>query len=108
MIAPGFRVASAACACDRERMRLAVKVVPKASRAGIAGWIGEALKVRVTAAPERGRANEAVRQVLADALEVPLDRVRIVAGHSSPRKVFEIDDLEDGEARRRIDAALGG
>ena len=88
-------------------MRLAVKVVPKASRAGLAGWIGDALKVRVTAAPERGRANEAVRAVLADALGVPLARVRIVAGHASPRKVFEVDGLDEAEARRRIDAALG-
>ncbi len=89
-------------------MRLAVKVVPKASRAGLAGWMGDALKVRVTAPPERGRANDAVCEVLADALAVPVDRVRIVAGHASPRKVLEIEGLDDAEARRRIDAALGG
>jgi uncharacterized protein YggU (UPF0235/DUF167 family) len=88
-------------------MRLAVKVVPKASRPGLVGWMGEALKVRVAAAPEGGRANEAVRDALASALQVAPDRVRIVAGHASPRKIFEIDGLDDAEARRRIAAALG-
>jgi uncharacterized protein (TIGR00251 family) len=87
-------------------MRLAVKVVPKASRDGLVGWVGDALKVRVTAAPEKGRANEAVRAVLAEALGVAPGRVRLVAGHGAPRKVFEIDGLDAAEARRRIEAAL--
>lgn len=89
-------------------MRLAVKVVPKASRDVIGGWVGDALKVRVTAPPERGRANDAVRAVLARALGVTAGRVRLVAGHAAPRKVFEIEGLDEPEARRRIDAALGG
>jgi len=86
--------------------RLAVKVVPKASREGLAGWLGDAVKVRVTAPPERGRANEAVCAVLAEALGVPADHVRLVAGHAAPRKVVEVDGLDVSEARRRIDAAL--
>ncbi|MEK7839378.1 MAG: DUF167 domain-containing protein, partial [candidate division NC10 bacterium] len=49
-------------------MRLTVKVIPKSSRDSIAGWVGDALKVCVTAAPERGKANAAVEAVLADAL----------------------------------------
>lgn len=88
-------------------MRLEVKVVPGASRRGLAGWLGDALRVRVTEPPERGRANEAVRELLADALRVTTDRVRLVAGHTAPRKVFEIEGLDEREARRRIDAALG-
>lgn len=49
-------------------MRLQVKLTPHSARSGIAGWMGEALKVRVAAAAERGRANEALREVLAEAL----------------------------------------
>ena len=89
-------------------MRLTVKVVPKATREGIAGWIGDALKVRVTAPPEKGRANEAVHAILAEALRVPPERVRLVAGHAAPRKVFEIDGLDEAEVLRLIDTALHG
>ena len=72
-------------------MRLHLKVVPKASRDRVVGWVGDRLKVQVTAAPERGKANDAVIEVLAAALGVPRGRVRIVAGETSPLKTVEID-----------------
>jgi uncharacterized protein (TIGR00251 family) len=90
------------------RSRLEVKVVPKASREGLVGWLGDALKVRVTAPPEKGRANEAVRDVLAEVLGVPPDRVRLVAGQAAARKVFEVEGVDERELRRRIEAALAG
>jgi hypothetical protein len=86
------------------RVRIAVKVVPKSSRDELAGWIGDALKVRVTAPPERGRANTAVHALLATALGLPTDRLRLVAGATSPRKVFEVDGLDEAEVRRRLGA----
>ena len=63
-----------------------VHVQPRASRAGIAGLHGDALRVRVTAAPERGRANDEVARVLAGALGVSTSAVEIVGGHASRRK----------------------
>lgn len=84
------------------RFRLPVKVVPGSSRSGIAGWLGEALRVRVTAPPERGQANAAVESMLAEVLGLPGGSVRIVAGHSSPRKVVEITGLAEAEVRRRL------
>jgi len=86
--------------------RLAVKVVPGASRDGIAGWLGDTLKVRVTAPAERGKANTAVEALLADALGVSRHCVRIASGTASPRKVVEIAWLTDAEARSRLDQAL--
>lgn len=82
--------------------RLAVKVVPSSSRDAVAGWLGEALKVRVSAAPERGRANDAVLRVIADALGVEKDRVRIATGAGSPRKLVEISDLSESEVYVRL------
>jgi len=83
-------------------MKLHLKVVPKASRDRIVGWIGDRLKVAVTAAPERGRANEAVIDLLAEALELPRSRVRIVAGSASPLKTVELDHGEEADLLARL------
>ena len=72
-------------------MRLHLKVVPKASRDRVVGWVGDRLKVQVTAAPERGKANDAVIGVLAAALGLARSQVRIVAGETSPLKTVEIE-----------------
>jgi uncharacterized protein (TIGR00251 family) len=72
-------------------MKLQLKVVPKASRNRVVGWLGERLKIQVTAAPERGKANEAVVELLAQALGLPPAQIRIVAGETSPLKTIEID-----------------
>ncbi|MBI3330208.1 MAG: DUF167 domain-containing protein [Nitrospinae bacterium] len=83
-------------------VKLLVKVVPKSSHNGVVGWMGDTLKVGVTASPERGKANLAVEEVLADALGVAKERVRLVAGLTSPRKVVEIDGLAASEVHRRL------
>jgi uncharacterized protein (TIGR00251 family) len=86
-------------------MRLSIKAVPKSSKNAIAGWVGEALKVCVTAPPEKGKANAAVESVLAEALGVPAACVRVVTGHGSPRKVVEIEGLDDADVRARLASA---
>lgn len=83
-------------------VRLPVKVIPKASSTRIVGWLGGALKVAVTAAPEKGRANAAVCELLASSLGVAAPGVRCVAGRSSSRKVFEIDALTEAEIVHRL------
>jgi uncharacterized protein (TIGR00251 family) len=82
--------------------RLRVKVIPKSSRNRVVGWLGEALKVTVTAAPEDGRANAAVAELLASSFDVATSRVRCVAGHASSRKSFDIAGLTEQEMRQRI------
>ncbi len=83
-------------------MKLPVKVVPGSSRNAIDGWLGEALKVRVTAPAERGRANAAVEKLVADALGVPRRQARVVTGAASARKIVESDGLSEPEVRRRL------
>jgi len=85
---------------------LDLKVSPKASRNAITGFHGEALKVAVTAAPERGKANEAVEELLAEALDLPKSAVRVVAGHSSRQKRLEIVGLDGVEVQRRLRTIL--
>lgn len=86
--------------------RLPVKVVPGSSRNCIAGWLGEALRIRVMAPPERGKANAAVEKLIAEALGLPNDAVNIVKGPTSPRKVVEIRGLPEFEIRSRLQRHL--
>lgn len=72
---------------------LQVKVVPGASRTRVAGRYGDGIKVQVAAAPERGRANEAVVELIAQWLGVKAWQVRIVSGQTQPRKVAAIAGL---------------
>lgn len=82
-------------------IKLTIKVVPGSSRDCVAGWLGETLKVRVSAPAERGKANAAVEKILAEALGIP-KCARIVSGHTSARKVVEIDGLSEAEIQRRL------
>jgi uncharacterized protein (TIGR00251 family) len=80
--------------------RLKVKVVPGSSRNEIVGWLGDALKIKVTAPPERGKANEAVVELLATALDIATDDVVVVSGHSSPAKVVAVSGMDDETIRK--------
>ena len=83
--------------------RLALKVSPKASRDAITGWRGEVLKISVTAAPERGKANAAVIDLLASALDVPRGSVRVLRGETSQDKTVEITGLDDAALRAALE-----
>jgi uncharacterized protein (TIGR00251 family) len=73
---------------------IAVKVVPRAARDEVVGWHDGALKIRVTAAPEHGRANRAVVELLAATLKLKKTAVSITAGASSALKRVSIAGLE--------------
>jgi len=83
-------------------VKLRIKVVPGSSRSRVDGWLGDTLKVRVTAPAERGKANAAVEAVIAEALGVSIACARVVAGTTSPRKIVEVVGLSDAEVHRRL------
>lgn len=85
--------------------RLRLKVVPGAARSGVVGWLGPALKIRVTAPPEKGKANAAVTALLAAELGLPPAAVKIVSGGGSPNKVVEIEGRSEAEVLRRLGKA---
>ena len=84
------------------RTRLAIKVVPGASESGIAGWLGKELKIRVSAAPEKGKANQAVVKLLSLKLGLPANRVKIISGHAQARKRVEISGLDPDQLERAL------
>ena len=79
--------------------RLSLKVVPSSSRDEVVGWLGDSLKVKVKAPPEKGRANEAVVALLADRLGIDPSSIAVVSGHGSPAKVVAIDGMDDEAIR---------
>jgi uncharacterized protein (TIGR00251 family) len=81
--------------------RLRLRVRPGAASSRITGPHGGALKVSVSAAPERGKANREVAALLAGALGLPRSAVRIVSGGGSRDKTVHID-LPPDELRRRL------
>ena len=83
--------------------RLRLRVSPGASRTELVGRHGGGWKVRVAAAPERGRANDAVVELLAERLGVPQGSVSIVSGTTSRDKVIELQGLDSAEAERRLE-----
>jgi uncharacterized protein YggU (UPF0235/DUF167 family) len=82
-----------------------VKAVPRASRDEIVGWLDGALKVRLAAVPQDGRANAALEALLANTLGIRKSAVRVAGGHAATRKRVEIEGLERGEIERRLAAA---
>ena len=81
--------------------RLRLRVSPRARKNAITGLRGDVLKVSVTAVPERGKANDAVLALLADALDLPASSIELVSGAGSKDKLVEID-LPGEEIARRL------
>ena len=79
-----------------------VRVQPRASRDAVGGeWEG-ALKVRLTAPPVDSKANEALRRLLAECLNVPAGAVRLLSGERSRTKRLEVDGVTAEKIRALV------
>jgi len=81
-----------------------VRLQPRARREEIGAMRGGALLVRVTAPPVEGRANDALRRLIAKRARVPAGRVRIVRGERSRDKVVAVAGLDAAALRDRLTA----
>ena len=88
-----------------DHVRLSVKLTPNAGRDGIdgaeAGADGETLlKARVTAVPEKGKANKALIELLAKSLKLPKSSISVISGDTARKKILRIDgDTEEIAAK---------
>jgi uncharacterized protein (TIGR00251 family) len=82
---------------------LAVRVAPRASRDAIEGEYQGALKVRLTAPPVDDRANQALRELLAEVLNVPVSAVRIVSGAKNRTKRVAIAGVAQSQVLALIE-----
>jgi uncharacterized protein (TIGR00251 family) len=85
-----------------ESFLLRVRLTPRAGRSQIDGWDGDLLRVRVAAPPVEGRANDVLLRLLAEALDVPLSRLRLVRGRTSREKVVAVEGVSGEDVRARL------
>jgi len=97
MSAPAARVPPPSCTLE-------IKAVPNAPRSELAGWLGEALKVKVHAPALEGRANEELCEFLADTLQLPRRAVTLLRGEKSRQKIVRLEGLTLVEAKARLAA----
>ena len=87
---------------------LHVHVQPAAGRSAVVGRHGTALKVRVAAVPEGGRANEACAELLAETFGLKRAQVELVSGPSSRAKQFKLTGVDLDAFRTRLEREAAG
>jgi uncharacterized protein (TIGR00251 family) len=96
---PGERLSLRA---SKQGVRLEVEVKVRASRTAVLGIKGERLCVALAAPPVDNAANEALRRLLADTLDLPRQNVQIVGGEKSRRKLVELSGLCIDQILKRL------
>ena len=81
-------------------------VAPGAGRTAVVGRHGDAVKVRVAAPPEGGRANDAVVALVAATFDVKLAQVSLISGEASRAKRVQIDGVSEAEVERLLELAM--
>jgi len=82
------------------------KIVPGSSRTVVAGTLEEMIKIRVAAAPEKGKANQCLIAFLAHELGVKKNTIEILSGHTNPVKQVRVAGISAAELLDRL--GLGG
>ena len=90
---------------DSGSVALSVRIQPRASKNEIVTLANGGLKIRLTAPPVNGAANEALVKFLADTLSIPKSHVEIVSGHMSREKIIRIHGVSGAEAERLLNPA---
>ena len=79
-----------------------IKVVPGSSKTAISGLLDGKLKVKVAAAPERGKANKVLVDFLADQLGIRKKLINITSGLTSPVKYVQVSDMSSKTLLKRL------
>jgi uncharacterized protein len=85
---------------------LRLHVQPGAGRTAVVGRHGDALKVRVAAPPEGGRANQAVLELVGETLGVKPTQVELTSGESSRAKRVKVSGVDPADVHRLLSEAM--
>lgn len=90
--------------CDgwKDGCAITVKATPRASREAVLGAEAEWLRISLKAPPVDGKANEAARRFLADALGVSKSAVTLISGQTARLKRFAVSGVPPDEAMKRL------
>ncbi len=88
---------------SKEGVQFTVKVVPGSSRTQLAGIIGQMVKIKIAAAPEKGKANDCLTAYLAEKLGVRKNAVCITSGHTSPVKQIRVEGLSSNQIQTLLE-----
>ena len=91
-----------------EAATLAVWAQPGASREGVAGMMGDAVKIALTAPPEKGKANKALERFLSREFGVSASSVAVVSGGSSKRKIVRLAGVSAAQAATWVQRQAAG
>ncbi len=80
---------------EKEGIVLDVYVIPRAPYDSVEGLRDGSILLRVKAAPEKGKANEAVLDLIADYFDIASSNLRILRGHSSKRKSILLQSFRE-------------
>lgn len=83
-------------------IRFEIRVQPRSSQNQIIGAVGDAIKVKLTAPPVEGQANQSLIAFLADVFSVPKRNVSIIKGDTSRNKIVEIQGIDKEQAIKTI------
>jgi hypothetical protein len=87
---------------------IAIKAQPGAKKNAVLGERNEALRVAVTAAPEKGKANDAIAEVLAKALGLKANQIEMLTGETSREKRFLIAGITKADLTSKLQALVDG
>ena len=83
-------------------VRLRLRIQPRASREEIAGVAGDTIRIRLTAPPVNGTANEALVRFLAVLLKVRRSAVELVSGQTGRTKLVAVTGVSVEETEQRL------
>ncbi len=89
----------------QEAVTLSVRIQPRASKNELMLLEGGTIKIRLTAPPVDGAANEALARFLADTFSVAKSQVEIVSGHTSKNKIVRISSIDQTDVDRVLNKA---
>lgn len=77
-----------------------VRVQPRAAKNQVAGLLGDAVKIRLTAPPIDGEANKALQKFLAKQFKVAKSQVELVSGHTGRNKFIRVNNITISEIQK--------
>lgn len=80
-----------------------IKVQPRASKSRIAGVLGDALKVTLTAPPVDGAANAACIEFFSRLMDLPKNRIEIISGQTGRTKLLKIFGIKSADLKEKIE-----